>query len=150
MKFVIQRVQEASVDIDGHTAGSIGRGFMVLIGITDEDNESTADRMIEKMLKLRIFADSEGKTNLDLSAVQGSLLLISQFTLYADCRKGNRPSFVHAGQPDHAKAIYDYIVRKCSERVADTAQGSFGADMQVKLVNDGPFTVVLDSVELGF
>ena len=149
MRFVIQRVSEAGVDIDGKTAGSIGKGFLVLIGVGKEDNEQIADRMVQKLLGLRIFADENGKTNLSLKDVDGELLLISQFTLYADCRKGNRPSFVYAGAPDEAERLYEYIISKCRESVSKVETGVFGADMKVSLVNDGPFTIVLDSDTLG-
>ena len=150
MRFVIQRVLEASVTIHQETAGKIGRGFLVLIGISSSDTEETADKMVKNMLGLRIFEDSDGKTNLSLDAVSGGLLLVSQFTLYADCRKGNRPSFIRAGAPDAAEKLYEYIVRQCREKQVQTETGSFGADMKVQLVNDGPFTVILDSEELGF
>ncbi len=148
MKFLIQRVTEAEVAIEGQTAGKIGKGFLVLIGITDEDDQEIADKMIHKLLNLRIFEDENGKTNLALSAVQGELLLISQFTLYADCRHGNRPSFIDAGKPEHAKALYEYILTKCKEEVAVVEHGEFGADMKVSLLNDGPFTIMLDSEEI--
>ena len=148
MKFVIQRARDARVEVDGQVLGAIDHGFVVLIGAENDDTEAIADMMIKKLLGLRIFQDAEGKTNLNLEAVGGSLLLISQFTLYADCRKGNRPSFVKAGSPEHAKALYDYIVEKCREQVPDTQCGSFGAYMQVTLTNDGPFTIVLDSADL--
>ena len=145
MRFVIQRVTSASVSVDGDTIGSIGKGFMVLIGVADSDTKAIADKMIKKLLGLRIFEDENGKTNLSLDAVGGSLLLISQFTLYADCRKGNRPSFIKAGKPDMANEMYEYIISKCKESVPDTQRGVFGAFMKVELVNDGPFTIVLDS-----
>ena len=156
MRFVIQRVKEAAVTIvetedgkpSGAVSGRIGKGFMVLIGICEEDTEQIADRMVDKMCKLRFFEDENGKTNLSLGAVGGSLLLVSQFTLYADCRKGNRPSFVKAGSPDHANALYEYIISRCREKTEDVQTGSFGALMDVSLVNDGPFTVILDSKEL--
>ena len=150
MRFVIQRVSEAKVVIDGTCVGQIGRGFMVLIGVSDTDTEEIADKMVAKMLKLRIFDDENGKTNLDLASVGGELLLISQFTLYADCRKGNRPSFIRAGAPAHAEALYEYILKKCAQEGHAAQHGEFGADMKVSLTNDGPFTVVLDSAEMGF
>lgn len=149
MKFVIQRVTHASVTVDDEIIGKIGRGYMVLIGACDEDDEAVADKMVDKMIKLRINEDAEGKTNLSLGDVGGELLLVSQFTLYANCKKGNRPSFVNAGSPDHANALYEYIIKKCRERVPVVETGSFGAYMKVELVNDGPFTIVLDSKELG-
>lgn len=148
MKFVIQRVSEASVSVDNALIGEIQKGYMVLIGIAESDSREIADKMIRKMIGLRIFEDEQGKTNLSLSDVSGSLLLISQFTLYANCKKGNRPSFIEAGSPDKANALYEYIIKKCKESVPNVQQGSFGADMKVSLVNDGPFTIVLDSEQL--
>ena len=134
MRFVIQVVSEASVKIEGQVRGSIDKGFMVLIGVGQGDDEKIADKMISKLLGLRIFPDENGKTNLSLSDVNGELLLISQFTLYADCRKGNRPSFVKAGAPDEAERLYEYIVSKCREQVPKVDTGEFGAEMQVSLV----------------
>lgn len=155
MRFVIQRVSEASVKVSGEIIGEIAQGFMVLIGVSAEDSEAEADRLVKKMLGLRIFEDENGKTNLSLKDVGGSLLLISQFTLYADCRKGNRPSFINAGAPDRANQLYEYIIEKCRNSAADWGSedsrvetGSFGADMKVSLINDGPFTVILDSAEI--
>ncbi len=148
MRFVIQVVSEANVKIDGEIKGSIGKGFMVLIGVGQDDNEQIADKMVSKLLGLRIFPDENGKTNLSLENVGGELLLISQFTLYADCRKGNRPSFIRAGAPDEANRLYEYIVAKCREKVPRVDTGEFGAEMKVSLVNEGPFTIILDSDEL--
>lgn len=149
MKFVIQRVLNSSVKVDGETIGSIGKGFMVLIGVADTDTKDIADKLVDKMIKLRIFEDSEGKTNLSLSDVGGELLLVSQFTLYADCKKGNRPSFIKAGKPDFANEMYEYIISKCKTYDGlKVERGKFGADMKVELVNDGPFTIVLDSEEM--
>ncbi len=148
MRFVIQRVSEASVEVEGEVVGSIGRGFLVLIGISGSDTKEEADRLVRKMVGLRIFEDAEGKTNLSLGAVDGGLLLISQFTLYANCRKGNRPSFIEAGPPEMAEELYEYIIKKCSESVPQVERGRFGAEMKVSLVNDGPFTVILDSEEI--
>ena len=148
MKAVLQRVTEASVRVDGETVGSIGKGFFILLGVSDEDTEAVADKLADKICRLRIFEDENGKTNLGLKDVGGSLLLISQFTLYADCNKGNRPSFIKAGAPDKAKALYEYVIAKCKEEIDIVEQGEFGADMKVELVNDGPFTIVLDSAEL--
>ena len=145
MKFVIQRVTNASCTVEGNITGSIQKGFLVLIGISDQDTIQIADKMIKKLLGMRIFEDSDGKTNLSLNDVNGELLLISQFTLYADCRKGNRPSFVHACEPDLANELYEKFVALCRERVAKVETGEFGADMKVSLENDGPFTIVLDS-----
>ena len=148
MRFVIQRVSESEVKVDGETLGKIGKGFMVLIGVSNSDTKEIADRMIKKMLGLRIFEDEQGKTNLSLDTVGGSLLLISQFTLYANCKKGNRPSFIEAGAPDMAEKMYEYIIAKCKEQVPTVERGRFGADMKVSLVNDGPFTIILDSETL--
>lgn len=145
MKFVIQRVLQAKCEVDHRIIGEIGAGFVVLIGIAETDTEAIADKMIRKLIGMRIFADEEGKTNLALRDVQGSLLLISQFTLYANCKKGNRPSFIEAGAPDLASHLYEYIILKCREQVSDVQRGIFGADMKISLVNDGPFTIILDS-----
>lgn len=148
MKFVIQRVINSEVVVEGETIGKIGKGFMVLVGISDADEKAVADKMVDKLIKLRIFEDEDGKTNLSLADIGGELLMISQFTLYADCKKGNRPSFIKAGAPEHANSLYEYIIEKCRERVPIVEKGSFGADMKVSLVNDGPFTVILDSEQL--
>ncbi|MBR6257925.1 MAG: D-tyrosyl-tRNA(Tyr) deacylase [Lachnospiraceae bacterium] len=148
MRFVIQRVTEGSVAIDGRVCGSIGKGFVVLIGVGADDTKETADKMLKKMLGLRIFEDENGKTNLSLDSVGGELLLISQFTLYADCKHGNRPGFTDAGAPDMAKALYEYIIEECKKSVPIVKQGEFGADMKVSLINDGPFTIILDSDKL--
>nr|WP_296092397.1 D-aminoacyl-tRNA deacylase [uncultured Dorea sp.] len=148
MRFVIQRVTNSSVKVDGEVIGQIGKGFMVLIGVADTDTKEIADKMIKKMIGLRIFEDENGKTNLPLEAVEGELLLISQFTLYANCKKGNRPSFIEAGKPDMAEEMYEYIIDRCKEQVPVVERGKFGADMKVSLVNDGPFTIVLDSERL--
>ena len=150
MRFVIQRVSHAQVTIDGQVRGSIQKGYMVLIGIGQEDTEALADRMIAKMLDLRIFEDADGKSNLSLRDVDGALLLISQFTLYADCKKGKRPSFIKAGEPHMANDLYEYIIRKCKEEVRDVERGEFGAMMHVELLNEGPFTIILDSAEMGW
>ena len=148
MKFIVQRVSSAACRVDDEVTGSIQKGFMVLIGISDSDTKEIADKMIKKLIGLRIFEDSEGKTNLSLQDVAGSLLLISQFTLYANCRKGNRPSFIGAGKPDMAKELYNYIIDNCKKQVPIVEQGIFGADMKISLVNDGPFTIILDSDEI--
>lgn len=148
MRFVIQRVTNADVKVDGQTIGEIGKGFMVLIGVSDSDTKEIADKMVKKMLGLRIFEDENGKTNLSLDTVGGSLLLISQFTLYANCKKGNRPSFIEAGEPAMAEEMYEYIIAKCKETMPVVQKGSFGADMKVSLTNDGPFTIILDSETL--
>lgn len=143
MRLIIQRVTSASVKIEHEVVGAINKGYLVFLGIGKNDTEQTADFYIEKMLKLRIFADENGKTNLSLSDVGGELLIVSQFTLYADCSHGNRPSFTGAGDPEQAKHLYKYFTEKCQEKVEKVAAGRFGADMEVSLVNDGPFTVIL-------
>ena len=148
MRFIIQRVRHASVTIDGEVRGKIGKGFMVLIGIGADDTKEIADKLVRKLVNMRIFEDADGRTNLGLKDVGGELLLISQFTLYADCRKGNRPSFIRAGEPGKAKELYEYIIAECKKSVPNVAQGEFGADMKVELLNDGPFTILLDSAEL--
>lgn len=148
MKFVIQRVNSASVSIEGNVAGEINKGFLVLIGVSGEDTREIADKMIKKLIGMRIFNDENGKTNLALADVDGALLLVSQFTLYANCKKGNRPSFMDAGAPDMAKEMYEYIISECKKNVPVVETGEFGADMMVSLENDGPFTIVLDSREL--
>ena len=148
MRFVIQRVTEASVTIDGEISGKIGKGYLVLIGVADTDTKEIADKMIRKMIGLRLFEDEQGKTNLSLADVDGGLLLVSQFTLYANCKRGNRPSFIEAGKPDMANEMYEYIIEKCRESVDEVQTGEFGADMKVQLLNDGPFTILLDSDQL--
>lgn len=149
MKFLIQRVKKASVVADGVLTGHIGKGFLVLLGATDSDDTALCDKMIKKLMALRIFQDENGKTNLSVTDVGGELLIVSQFTLYADCRKGNRPSFINAGNPEHASMMYDYVCNKIKEDYnIDVQKGIFGADMEVELINDGPFTVMLDSDEL--
>lgn len=148
MRFVIQRVQEANVKVNNEIIGQIGKGFLVLVGISNNDTKAIADKMTNKLLGLRIFEDENGKTNLDLKTVNGQLLLISQFTLYADCKKGNRPSFINAGGPDMANTLYEYIIDKCKQEISVVEQGQFGADMKVSLLNDGPFTIILDSEEI--
>lgn len=145
MKFVIQRVKQASVKVEGSVIGEIEKGYLVLIGVSDKDTEAVADKMIKKMIGLRIFEDAEGKTNLSLADVGGSLLLVSQFTLYANCKKGNRPSFIEAGAPDKANQLYEYIIEESKKSVPVVQTGRFGAEMEVSLINDGPFTILLDS-----
>ena len=145
MKFVIQRVKQASVKVEGSVIGEIEKGYLVLIGVSDKDTEAVADKMIKKMIGLRIFEDAEGKTNLSLADVGGSLLLVSQFTLYANCKKGNRPSFIEAGAPDKANQLYEYIIEESKKSVAVVQTGRVGAEMEVSLINDGPFTILLDS-----
>ena len=148
MKFLIQITSDASVSVDNRVIGAIPFGYMVLIGVEDADTKKIADKMIKKMLGLRIFKDENGKTNLSLDQVNGQLLLISQFTLYADCRKGNRPSFIKSGSAEFAEEMYLYIIEKCKEAGVCTQTGEFGAEMKVTFTNEGPFTVMLDSREL--
>ncbi len=148
MRMVIQRVKHASVTVDGATTGAIQQGFLVLVGIGPADTEAVVQKMVDKMLRLRIFSDENDKINLSLQDVGGALLLVSQFTLYADCRKGNRPSFVQAAPPAQAQTLYESCKAYCAERILKVESGVFGADMQVCLCNDGPFTVVLDSAEI--
>lgn len=147
MRFLIQRVNNAQVSIKQNIVGSIETGLLVFVGICEKDTKEIADKMIKKLIGLRIFEDENGKTNLDLKAVDGNLLIISQFTLYADCKKGNRPSFIRAGSPQMANELYEYILKKCKEQFPNIQQGEFGADMKVSLINDGPFTILLDSDE---
>lgn len=144
MKFVIQKVDEASVSVDDKVVGKIKKGFLVFVGVSQEDTREIADKFVRKMVNLRLFEDSEGKTNLALKDVGGQVLLISQFTLYADCKKGNRPSFVKAGDPQKAEELYDYIIEKTKESISVVEKGVFGAHMKVSLVNNGPFTIILD------
>lgn len=148
MKFVIQRVNYANVKVEQDIVGEINKGFLVLIGIHQGDTKEVADKMIRKLIGMRIFADQNDKTNLALSDVGGQLLLVSQFTLYADCKKGNRPSFIDAAGPEHANELYEYIIAECSKQISIVERGIFGADMKITLENDGPFTIVLDSDQL--
>ena len=148
MRFLIQRVREAAVSVEGDEVGRIRGGLLVFVGISNTDTREVADKMVKKLIGLRIFEDGNGKTNLDIKSVNGQLLIISQFTLYADCRKGNRPSFVNAGEPGMARELYEYVLGQCQKEVDVVEKGLFGADMKVSLVNDGPFTVMLDSEEI--
>ena len=148
MRTVVQRVTHASVKVDGQTIGEIGKGFLILLGVAEEDDEAIADKMADKICRLRIFEDENGKTNLSLADVGGEILVVSQFTLYADCKKGNRPSFVKAGNPEKAIRLYEYFMKRCQTHVQTVQHGQFGADMKVELLNDGPFTLMLDSKEL--
>lgn len=148
MKFIVQRVSEANVCVDNQIIGEIKKGFLVLVGVSNTDTKETADKMVSKLIHLRIFEDSDGKTNLDIKSVNGELLIISQFTLYADCKHGNRPSFINAGNSELANELYEYIINKCKEEVPVVEHGEFGAHMKVSLINDGPFTIVLDSDEI--
>lgn len=144
MKAVVQRVTNASVTVDGEVISEIGKGYLVLLGVGKEDDEQTCERIVKKLIGLRIFEDADGKTNLSLGQVDGSLLIVSQFTLYADCRKGNRPSFIEAGPPEMAERLYEYFISLCEKEVKNVGRGKFGADMKVALTNDGPFTVILE------
>ena len=148
MRFVIQRVQYASVTVDNNVIGKINNGFMVLIGVENADTKEIADKMVSKLVNMRIFQDENDKMNLSLSDVNGELLLISQFTLYANCKKGNRPSFTEAGKPDMANEMYEYIISKCKDSIEVVEKGEFGADMKVELLNDGPVTIILDSKDI--
>ena len=148
MRTVVQRVTHASVKVDGQTIGEIGKGFLILLGVAEEDDEAIADKMADKICHLRIFEDENGKTNLSLADVSGEILVVSQFTLYADCKKGNRPSFVKAGNPEKANRLYEYFMKRCQTHVQTVEHGQFGADMKVELLNDGPFTLMLDSKAL--
>lgn len=148
MRLVIQVAKDAKVSVENEIIGQIPYGFVVLIGVENADTKEIADKMLKKMLGLRIFPDENGKTNLNLEQVNGELLLISQFTLYADCRKGYRPSFTNAGSPDYAKEMYEYMIDKCKETNINVQTGEFGAHMEVSFTNDGPFTIILDSRDM--
>ena len=145
MRLVIQRTTGAKVTVDGETIGKIGKGYMVLLGVGPDDTKENADFLIKKMLNLRIFEDEQGKMNLSIIDVSGEILVISQFTLYADCRKGNRPSFTGAAKPDLACELYKYFITKCKELGIKTEHGKFGASMKVDFVNDGPVTILLEN-----
>lgn len=146
MKAVVQRVTRASVKVDGEIKGQIDNGLLVLLGVGTDDREEDAKRLAEKISRLRIFSDENDKINLSVNDIKGSLLVISQFTLYADCRKGNRPNFLNAGSPDKAEKLYEYFLACCRELVPTVEKGVFGADMKVELLNDGPFTVILEDI----
>lgn len=148
MKVLIQRVLEAEVKVDGNSIGKIGKGYLVFLGIAQEDTKEIADKMFAKMIKLRMCEDENGKTNLSLKDIGGELLVVSQFTLYADSKKGNRPSFINAGKPEMANALYEYFISLARNEVEHVQTGEFGADMKVSLINDGPFTIMLDSEEI--
>ena len=148
MKFIVQRVNKSQVEVEEKIVGKIDKGFMVLIGITHNDTKEIADFLVRKLINLRVFEDENGKMNKSLKDVNGSLLLVSQFTLYADCSSGNRPSFTDAAKPDFANELYEYIIEECKKVIPVVERGSFGADMKVSLLNDGPFTIVLDSEQI--
>ena len=148
MKFVIQRVKKASVEVEEKEVGKINQGMLVLIGITQEDDKKIADKMIKKLINLRIFQDKENKMNLSIKDAKGELLLVSQFTLYADCKKGNRPSFTESAKFDVANNLYQYIIEECKKTGINVETGIFGADMKVNLTNDGSVTIILDSEEI--
>lgn len=149
MKLVIQRVKNASVRVDDETVGEISYGFLVFIGVGESDTEFECEKLCDKMINLRIFSDENDKTNLSIKDVKGEILVVSQFTLYADCRKGNRPSFINAGSPEKANELYERFIKLCREKVDTKVEhGIFGADMKVSLLNDGPFTIILDSNEI--
>ena len=145
MRCLVQRVLSASVTISGETIGNIEKGYLILLGVNNMDTEAVADKLLKKILDARLFEDENGKTNLSIRDISGSLLIVSQFTLYADTKKGNRPSFIQAGDPAHAKALYEYFLAKAKEAGIPTAHGEFGSDMKVSLINDGPFTIMYDS-----
>ena len=148
MRFLIQRVQHASVTVSGNVIGSIGHGSLVFVGVSDLDTKATADKMVDKLVKLRIFDDETGKTNLSIADAGGQFLVVSQFTLYADVKKCNRPSFTKAGNPQLANELYEYVIHSLEEKGFQVEHGTFGADMKVDLLNDGPFSVWMDSDEL--
>ena len=148
MKFVVQRVTHGKVTVDGKVTGEIGNGFLVLIGISKDDTKEIADKMIKKLIGLRIFSDENDKINLSLDSIGGELLLVSQFTLYADCKKGNRPSFIEAAEPQMANEMYEYIISECRKIVPKVETGIFGADMKVEMLNVGPLTIIMDSDDI--
>ena len=149
MKIVIQRVQRADVTVEEKVIGKIGKGYLILFGVGEDDTEEKLQRYVDKIVKMRIFADENGKTNLSIKDVKGEMLIVSQFTLYADCKKGNRPSFVHAGEPIKANKLYERFVELMKEQIEVVETGEFGADMQVSLVNDGPITIILEDETVG-
>ena len=144
MKLVIQRVKHAKVEVENEIVGKIGQGFLILLGVGPDDTKETADYLVQKLIKLRVFEDENGKMNLGLKDINGELLIVSQFTLYADCSGGNRPSFTLAAKPDKANELYEYFISKCEGENVKVDHGIFGADMKVELLNDGPVTIILE------
>lgn len=144
MKIVVQRVNNAKVEVNNEIIGKINKGFLVLVGVTHEDTTEIADYLVQKLLNLRIFSDEDDKMNLSIKDINGELLIVSQFTLYANCQRGNRPSFIDAGKPEMAENLYNYFVQKCKNENIKVETGKFGADMQVSLTNDGPVTIILE------
>lgn len=144
MKLVVQRVKNANVSIENNIVGKINQGFVVLLGVSNEDTKENADYLVKKLLNLRVFSDNDDKMNLSIKDIEGELLIVSQFTLYANCKKGNRPSFIEAAKPEHAKPLYEYFINECRKENLNVQTGEFGADMQIELINDGPVTILLE------
>ena len=145
MKLVVQRVKNANVSIENNIVGKINQGFVVLLGVSNEDTKENADYLVKKLLNLRVFSDNDDKMNLSIKDIEGELLIVSQFTLYANCKKGNRPSFIEAAKPEHAKPLYEYFIKECRKENLNVQTGEFGADMQIELINDGPVTILLEN-----
>lgn len=145
MKLVVQRVKNANVSIENNIVGKINQGFVVLLGVSNEDTKENADYLVKKLLNLRVFSDNDDKMNLSIKDIEGELLIVSQFTLYANCKKGNRPSFIEAAKPEHAKPLYEYFINECIKENLNVQTGEFGADMQIELINDGPVTILLEN-----
>lgn len=145
MKLVVQRVKNANVSIENNIVGKINQGFVVLLGVSNEDTKENADYLVKKILNLRVFSDNDDKMNLSIKDIEGELLIVSQFTLYANCKKGNRPSFIEAAKPEHAKPLYEYFINECRKENLNVQTGEFGADMQIELINDGPVTILLEN-----
>ena len=144
MKLVLQRVRQASVKVENKIVGEIKQGFLVLLGVGPQDTEETADFLVQKLIKLRVMEDKNGKMNLSIKDIAGELLIVSQFTLYADCSSGNRPSFMNSAKPDKANELYEYFIKQCKKENIKVEHGIFGANMQVELINDGPVTIILE------
>ena len=145
MKLVVQRVKNANVSIENNIVGKINQGFVVLLGVSNEDTKENADYLVKKLLNLRVFSDNDDKMNLSIKDIEWELLIVSQFTLYANCKKGNRPSFIEAAKPEHAKPLYEYFINECRKENLNVQTGEFGADMQIELINDGPVTILLEN-----